>query len=156
MFKELNSEEINKLISSQLVGRLGCHADGLTYVVPVSYAYHDNCVYVRTFEGRKLGMLRKNPKVCFQVDDTRNLSNWKSVIAWGDFEELLTEEDRNTAIAILGSRKFPFNNSETMHLSNDWPFSPDHSEVRGIFFRIHLYEKTGKCEMTSSKYFYST
>ncbi len=41
MFGELNPEEIEQLLSAQLVGRIGCHADGTTYVVPVSYGYQD-------------------------------------------------------------------------------------------------------------------
>ena len=33
-------------------------------------------------------MMRENPWVCVEVDHMDNLANWRSVIAWGRFEEL--------------------------------------------------------------------
>jgi len=39
MFKKLGKTQIEKIISGNIVGRIGCHADGKTYVVPISYAY---------------------------------------------------------------------------------------------------------------------
>ena len=68
MFENLDSGQIENVLSENIVGRLGCHADGKTYVVPVSYAYDDKYIYVRTFEGMKISIMRKNPNVCFQVD----------------------------------------------------------------------------------------
>jgi len=135
MFDKLNKEEIEATINGQLVGRLGCHAEGKTYVVPISYAYDGTYLYCRTFEGMKIDMMRKNPKVCFQVDDTRNLSNWKSVICWGEFEELSEIKDRQQAIQQLLKRTLPSISSETMYLTSDWPFGPaDRSEleIKGI------------------------
>lgn len=38
MLKNLSKEQIEIVISENIVGRLGCHADGKTYAVPVSYA----------------------------------------------------------------------------------------------------------------------
>lgn len=45
---------------------------------------------------KKIEMMRKNPKVCFEVDDIKNIFSWKSVIAWGTFEEItdIAEQDR--------------------------------------------------------------
>ena len=51
MFQNLNEEQIESVISENIVCRLGCHADDKTYVVPVSYAYDGKYIYVRTFEG---------------------------------------------------------------------------------------------------------
>lgn len=150
MFQKMETEDIETLIRSQLTGRIGCHADGVTYVVPISYAYDGTYIYVRTFEGQKLGMLRKNPKVCFQADDTRDLSNWKSVICQGEFEELVRHEEREHAIRILSSRMLPPVSSETMQISPNWPFMPENTdEIKGIFFRIRLTEKTGRCEVAA-------
>lgn len=150
-------EEIEELIRHQLVGRIGCHADNLTYVVPVSYAYDGTCIYGYAFEGMKINMMRKNPKVCFEVDDTPDLANWQSVIAWGEFEELENEEDRKNALQKLHERILPFISSETMHISPLWPFSADDAgSMRGIVFRIRLTEKTGRFEKSSSEFFYAT
>lgn len=150
MFRKLDDNEIESLITTQLIGRLGCHADGVTYIVPISYAYDGEYLYLRTFEGQKLNMLRKNPDVCFQTDDTKDLSNWKSVICWGYFEELHNDAERRHAIGQLSVRVLPPMMSETMQISPSWPFVPvDLNEIKGIFCRIKLREKTGRCEITS-------
>lgn len=147
MFKTLDKAQIESVISENIVGRLGCHADAKTYVVPVSYAYDGNCIYVRTFEGLKISMMRKNPQVCFQVDSMENTADWKSVIMWGLFEELTTEEERNEGLKVLINRVLPNISSETMKLSPVWPFvTTDYGNIDGIVFRIRITEKTGRCE----------
>ncbi len=157
MFGELNTEEIEKLIHEQFIGRIGCHANGHTYVVPVSYAYDGTFVYCRTFEGMKVRMMRTNPQVCFEIDDTKNLANWKSVIAWGEFEELKEKSARAGALQKLQDRILPGINSETMHISPQWPFAPDNlNDIDGIIFRIRLSKKTGRFEKSEEKIFFAT
>ena len=36
--EELTPDEIEGFLAEQIVGRIGCHHDGSTYVVPVIYA----------------------------------------------------------------------------------------------------------------------
>jgi len=45
------------------------------------------------------------------------MADWKSVIAWGTFEELTNEEKRNEGLKILISRILSTISSETMKLS---------------------------------------
>lgn len=157
MFGKLSQEEIEQLIRRQVVGRIGCHAKGLTYVVPVSYAYDDNCIYAHSLKGLKIDLMHQNPKVCFQVDDTRDLTNWQSVVCWGEFEELTTPAQKKEALEKLNKRVLPLLSSETMHITPEWPFSGnDNDKVGGIFFRIRLTEKTGRFEKSSEKYFFAT
>jgi uncharacterized protein len=88
--RELSRAEIDEFLGSQRIARLGCHADGVTYVVPLIYAYHENAVVAVTTEGRKTAMLRANPCVCLEVDeyDADGRGSWRSVIAQGTYEEL--------------------------------------------------------------------
>ncbi len=51
MFGTLSPQEIETVLHQQVVGRLGCHAEGLTYVVPISYGY-DGRIYLWTYGGR--------------------------------------------------------------------------------------------------------
>jgi nitroimidazol reductase NimA-like FMN-containing flavoprotein (pyridoxamine 5'-phosphate oxidase superfamily) len=85
---ELSRAEAEELLDGELVGRIGCHGDGLTYVVPVTYAYVDGAVWVMSTEGRKVTMMRANPQVCFEVDRYDGPGNWRSVVAQGRYEEL--------------------------------------------------------------------
>ena len=88
--RELSSREIDDFLRSQRIARLGCHADGVTYVVPLIYAYEDDAVVAVTTEGRKTAMLRENPRVCVEVDeyDSDGKGSWRSVIGHGTYEEL--------------------------------------------------------------------
>src|SRR5438876_5549045 len=101
MLGKLNDTEIEEILKHQVVGRIGCHSDGVTYVVPVSYAYDGKDIYMHTYEGMKLKMMRKNPHVCFEADTMKDMANWQSVIAWGEFEEITEPAERNKALQIL-------------------------------------------------------
>lgn len=147
MLGTLEMPEIEKLLSSQLVGRIGCFDGDQVYIVPISYAYDGKFVYCHTYEGLKLEIMRKNPKVCFEVDDMRNMANWQSVIAWGEFEELKDPTQRGKALVKLHDRILPMMASETVRLSSSWPFPPDEmSKIKGVAFRILVSKKTGRFE----------
>jgi nitroimidazol reductase NimA-like FMN-containing flavoprotein (pyridoxamine 5'-phosphate oxidase superfamily) len=90
LVRELDHDEIEEFLRSQRIARLGCHAGGETYVVPVIYAYGDGAIVTVTQEGRKVAMLRENPRVCVEVDeyDADGRGSWRSVIAYGNAEEL--------------------------------------------------------------------
>src|SRR5687767_6795875 len=122
MMGKLTSQEIEHLMQHEIVGRLGCHANGVTYVVPINYAYDGQYIYGHTHEGMKINIMRKNRNVCFQVDNMANMANWKSVIAMGEFEELTDPETRNHAVQKLINRTLPVLSSATVQLTPEWPF----------------------------------
>ena len=96
-------------------------------------------------------MMRQNPEVCFEVDRMKEMSNWKSVIAWGRFEEITDTEERNKALQTLIQRKVPSLVSDTLKLSDDWPFNTKQLEaISGVVFKICLEEKTGRFELAST------
>ena len=103
--RELTPDEIEDFLRAQRIARLGCHAGGETFVVPVIYAYGDGAVVTVTQEGRKVAMLRENPRVCVEVDeyDTDGRGSWRSVIAYGSAEELAGDEIEG-ALAVLRER----------------------------------------------------
>lgn len=148
MFKDLNSKQIEKVISENFIGRLGCHADDETYVVPISYAYDGKYIYFRSFEGLKISMMRKNPKVCFQIDTIKDMANWESAIVWGTFEELTNEEDRNMGLERLMSRTLPEIAGEMQKFSAEWPFpTGNFKQIEGVVYRIRITKKSGRKEM---------
>ena len=42
--------------------------------------------------------MRQNRQVCFEVEDIPDLGNWKSVICWGEYEELPNRTERHPAL----------------------------------------------------------
>jgi nitroimidazol reductase NimA-like FMN-containing flavoprotein (pyridoxamine 5'-phosphate oxidase superfamily) len=149
MFGNLGEDAIETILHHQIIGHIGCHANDTTYVVPISYAYNDGCIYAHTEEGMKINMMRQNPKVCFEVYRMENMGNWQCVIGWGNFEEITDEKERAVALNVLLKRDLPIISSKTVQLTPDWPFVPeDINTIPGIVFRIKLTMKTGKYERT--------
>jgi uncharacterized protein len=147
VFGILNQIEIEEVLRHQVIGRIGCHSDSVTYVIPISYAYDGKNIFAHTLEGMKIGMMRKNTNVCFEVDSISNLDNWQSVICWGSFKELVNPDERQNALEQLHIRNLPVSVSATAKLSPQYPFFPrDFDSIEGVVFRIQLYKKTGKFE----------
>jgi nitroimidazol reductase NimA-like FMN-containing flavoprotein (pyridoxamine 5'-phosphate oxidase superfamily) len=136
--RELSRNEIEVFLLEQRIARLGCHAGGETYVVPVIYGFDaasDSVVAVTT-EGRKITMLRENPRVCVEVDsyDTDGRGSWRSVIAQGVYEEL-AGDDVWAALDVLRERfaRSAGRTAEPRELSGNV-----------VVFRVRLGETTGR------------
>lgn len=86
MERSLNNSEIDALLEAEVFGHLACSDNGKPYIVPLAYIYYDNVLYGQTTEGKKIDILRKNPLVCFQVQQQKEFE-WKSAMCWGNFEE---------------------------------------------------------------------
>jgi nitroimidazol reductase NimA-like FMN-containing flavoprotein (pyridoxamine 5'-phosphate oxidase superfamily) len=132
---ELTQDEIERFLDGQTVGRLGCHDAGVTYVVPLIYAREARALYVLTTEGEKIRVLRKNPGVCFEVDEYESATgSWRSVIVQGRYEEL-DAEGKSRALSVL-SKRFG-----TRRGQDDGPPPPARPVVA---FRIHIDSATGR------------
>ena len=147
MLGKLNSSQIENVLHGEVIGRIGCHANDITYVVPVSYVYDGVYVYAHTQEGLKIEMMRTNPMVCFEVDVMENMSNWRSVIAWGKFEEIKNLEERKAGMQKLIDRILPLMKSETTpHHAMVEAHAKGVGNMPGIVFKIKLSKKTGRFE----------
>lgn len=149
MLGELNTNMLEDLLETQLLGRIGCHADGLTYIIPVHYVYEPPYIYAHSADGLKISMMRKNPQVCFEVDRVVDLFNWQSAVCWGTFEEITGIKESQQAMQKLNDRIEPFlSKAEDAHPSHG--ITDRASEIgidKGlVLYRIKLTNKTGKFE----------
>jgi nitroimidazol reductase NimA-like FMN-containing flavoprotein (pyridoxamine 5'-phosphate oxidase superfamily) len=148
MLGSLSSAEIEDLLRTEVVARIGCHANGRTYVVPVTYAYERDALLVQSADGLKVRMMHENPMVCVEVDHIDDLANWRSVIAWGRFEELFGS-DATAAFTRLRERLQSMQVSETSPAAET--LKAGETRVRkgnghASVYRIRLFEKTGRFE----------
>jgi uncharacterized protein len=150
MIGVLSSDQIDMVLRSQVVGRLGCCVNGEVYVVPLTYVFHRGALYGHSREGKKIEMMRKNPRVCFEVDVMENMANWRSVIAWGDYQELKSEKERKAAMKIITDKFLPMVTSETVRSSHGFSHPPEVVEKgsRAIVYRIIIRSQTGRYEKT--------
>jgi nitroimidazol reductase NimA-like FMN-containing flavoprotein (pyridoxamine 5'-phosphate oxidase superfamily) len=151
MLGELTREQVEHLLHSEVVGRIGCHAEGRTYVVPVNYVYDGEFLYGHAAEGMKLRMMRANPEICFQVEHRTTLSDWQSVVAWGTFEEL-AGRDATRAMDLLLDRLLPLLAREASPATRDdarATLAPGTPIERLAIYRIRLRERTGRYETSA-------
>ncbi|HAF16338.1 MAG TPA: pyridoxamine 5'-phosphate oxidase [Blastocatellia bacterium] len=134
--KALKQDESRALLSACKLGRLGCIDNGEPYVVPISYVFEDESVYSHSLPGRKIEALRAHPRACLQVDEIEHDFNWRSVIAYGNFEEIRTPSERRSILSKLLAR-FPLLTPVESVMAQD-AGAPD-----SIVFRIRIDRITG-------------
>ncbi|MTI22205.1 pyridoxamine 5'-phosphate oxidase family protein [Fulvivirga sp. RKSG066] len=146
MLGTLNRPQIDNLLYSQIHGRLGCTADGKVYIVPLTYAYDGDYIYVHTIEGLKIKMMRKNPQVCFEVERIDDMAHWQSACLWGSYEELEGQQAED-GLQLIINRTHPFMTSDTSRPKHglDRPGQPRPRKA-SVIFRIKVNEATGRFE----------
>jgi nitroimidazol reductase NimA-like FMN-containing flavoprotein (pyridoxamine 5'-phosphate oxidase superfamily) len=146
MIGTLNHAQIELLLHGQLIGRIGFRAGRKIFILPIAYAYEDGFIYAHSKEGTKIKAMRKNPIVCFEVDAIDNMANWRSVVLWGTFEELIAPHDRQNAIKLIADKTSPYLNSETKDLSGR--MAPEFVEkpLQTVAYRIKISEESGRFE----------
>ena len=135
---DLASEQIDELLRSQTVARLGCLSHGEPYVLPINYAYDGEAIYVHSLEGAKVRAMRQHPRVCVEVDAVESPVHWRSVVGWGDYQEL-----SGTAAQAALRRLIEHLVPEGAAPGRD-PFAPPGLEDQVVIFRILLKEKHGR------------
>lgn len=111
--KEIRSRmEIDSIIRRSQVCRLGLSDQGSPYVVPLCFGYDGRALYFHCArEGRKLEILRRNDKVCFEFDIVEGMveanpsCDWgiryQSVIGFGRATEVVNAADKEHALALI-------------------------------------------------------
>ena len=138
---ELNDTECREFLSQSSMARLGCSLNDQPYIIPVGFAYEDNFIYVFATLGKKIEWMRTNPKVCVQVDESKGQSDWVSVIANGEYQELPEPKfakERAHARSLLQKRHHWWLNSlaERRIQMRDQDIEP-------VFFRIRIQSLSG-------------
>lgn len=149
MIGKLNEEQIDAVLRSGLIGRIGCRDNNDIYIVPVNYVYDGKNIIAHSQPGKKIQMMRNTPSVCFEVEDLKSTTNWKTVIAHGTYQELAGEQERYDAMKLFVDRMLHLKISETAILPETsagrvHPRSP--GNITMIIYRILLTEKTGRFE----------
>jgi uncharacterized protein len=150
MHQELTDEESDDVLRRQLYGHLGCTLpNSRVLVVPVTYAYHDGAILSFSYPGQKIDALRRNPSVCFQVEECLYEGTWRSVIVWGTYEELSGDKQLVAVKTLFASLRrdhgIPLSPlykpaARAAHQSA----SAAQGDTEPVFYRIRIEQKTGR------------
>jgi nitroimidazol reductase NimA-like FMN-containing flavoprotein (pyridoxamine 5'-phosphate oxidase superfamily) len=151
MLGQLTNDEIEEVLKSNLLGRIGCSNGKKIYVLPVNYVYDGQYIFAQSREGMKIDIMRNNPAVCFEVDEVQDFTNWRSVVLWGVYQELSDERSRYYAMKAFTERMMQVKNSITAQLLEVSEASIDnenfhYSKTKPVIYRIVIKERSGRFE----------
>lgn len=95
---KLTATECKEVLARVNLGRLACARANQPYIVPISFYFapRDRCLYSFSTVGQKIEWMRRNPKVCIEVDEISDRFNWLTVVVLGRYEEI-TKPDTDNA-----------------------------------------------------------
>lgn len=138
-------EELRRILAAARVCRLAMCDGERPYLVPLSFALDgDDLVLHSAREGRKLDVLRRNPAVCFEVEEAVALRAgetacdfgmaFRTVIGFGEVEFVEDAAERRRLLGLFGPR----------YGAPAGGAIPDHELARTRVLRVRVRELTGK------------
>jgi nitroimidazol reductase NimA-like FMN-containing flavoprotein (pyridoxamine 5'-phosphate oxidase superfamily) len=148
MLAELKQAEIEEVLHNNSIGRIGCVDEGMPYIVPVNYRYEGGYIQCYSLEGMKVQMMRRNPDVCFEVEQIGDSQHWTTVICWGIYEEVTDEEE----IARLSTQHKEYELRKRATMTSASPADTadrqhiDPKQGPVVYYRIRITKFTGRTE----------
>jgi uncharacterized protein len=143
----LDPEKIEKIIAQASVMRMALFDEPFPYLVPVNFGYHRGAFYFHSaLEGKKLDLIKKNNRVCFEAEADFQLiegdipCRWSvqyaSIIGFGKAYLITDREDKRKGLEII-----------FRHYSQG-PFEMTDTEIaRVAVIRIDVESVTGKASL---------
>ena len=137
-FSKLSEPKARALLLRNHVGRLCFIRDGQPDVTPVHYVSDGKWIFIRSAPGAKMEAFAHHPYVAFEVDETSDTFDWRSVVARGTIYVLpgngTRTEKKELDRAIRALRSFaPESFTEY-----------DPTPARRIVYGVHVDELTGR------------
>ncbi len=111
--KEVTDQRIiHDLLSTAEICRLAMVDKGEPYIVPLNYGFRDNALYVHSAAvGRKIDILRRNSRVCFEVESDSAIvrhdepCHWgtqsRSIVGYGRVEIITDYEEKKRGLDVI-------------------------------------------------------
>ncbi len=137
---------LDAILTNASVCRLGMVDDGQPYVVPMNFGYRDHCLYFHSAtSGRKIDVLRKNNRVCFEIEDgsaivkhelpCRWSTRYRSIIGYGTIRIITGEAEKRRGLDVI-LEHYGGNNA-------GGPYDPE-SVGRLVILELKIERMTGK------------
>lgn len=107
-----DTQIIEEIIAKAEVIRIGLFDGNEPYIVPLNFGYDAPNFYMHCAnEGRKINIIKQNPKVCFELECDHNLikapqacgwtMHFKSVMGTGKIEIISNPEEKSKGLMVL-------------------------------------------------------
>jgi nitroimidazol reductase NimA-like FMN-containing flavoprotein (pyridoxamine 5'-phosphate oxidase superfamily) len=72
----MTDSECRNALGRSTVGRLACANNNRPYVIPIYFALHKDHLYAFATFGQKIDWMRRNPRVCLEIDERTAHDQW--------------------------------------------------------------------------------
>jgi len=136
---------IRAIMEKALVCRIGLCDDGTPYVVPMNFGLGENCLFLHcATEGRKLDILRRNDRVCFEMDFLREIRQGPESCGWGARYESIIGFGRAILVEDAAEKRFALD-CIMDHYRAQGPYAyPDDILAKTAIIRIEIESLRGK------------
>lgn len=143
--KEINDiKEIEEVIQEAICCHIGLVDGDEPYVVAVNFGYKDKALYFHgASEGRKINLIKKNNKICFELETDVEMTRaeescqwgmqYRSVIGMGRAHILEGDKARANALRVIASH----------YIQGEFTFLKDSLDKTTVI-RIDIENMTGK------------
>ena len=140
-----DKEAVRAVMAEALVCRIGLSDEGMPYIVPMNFGLGENCLYLHcATEGRKLDILRKNDRVCFEMDLLREIRKGPQPCGWGAWYDSVIGFGRAVFVADPAEKRAALDRIMD-HYGAQGPYAyPDETLAKTTVIRIDIESLTGK------------
>lgn len=103
---------LEEILTRSKICRLAMIDNGLPFVLPFNFGYHENCIYIHSAPvGKKITILKENPLVCFEIEQHAEIIEdeiackwstlYRSVVGYGNVEIVTEFEEKKRDLEII-------------------------------------------------------
>ena len=135
---------IDGIIRSCRVCRLAMCDDGQPYLVPLNFGYNGRFLYFHAApEGRKIDIIKKNNRVCFEFDILHDIVTGQKACDWGARYESVVGSGAAEIVDDVKGKKEALEWIMRQYGSGTWDF-PEEILKKTLIIRVSILEISGK------------
>ena len=136
--------ELESIMETAAVCRIGLSENNIPYVVPVNYGYKENRLYFHAApQGKKIDIIRQNNHVCFEIDIDCEVVKSETPCAWGMRYRSVIGFGKAFPVQEFEEKKAALNLICAHYSGNAFDFTKDQMEKVAVF-RVEIESMTGK------------
>jgi nitroimidazol reductase NimA-like FMN-containing flavoprotein (pyridoxamine 5'-phosphate oxidase superfamily) len=137
-------KEINGIIRRCRVCHLAMCDDGQPYIVPLNFGYDGRFLYFHVApEGRKIDIIKRNDRVCFEFDILHDIVTAQQACDWGAKYESVIGSGTVEILADLEAKKEALEWIMRQYGKGTWTF-PEEILKKTFVLRVRINEISGK------------
>jgi len=143
--KEITDESaMEAIIHASLVCRLALSDGNQPYIVPLCFGYQDRTLYFHSaLEGKKIDILKKNNRTCFEFDVNSEIIKAEKACKWGMKYQSVIGFGKAVLVENIAEKKKALNIIMNHYSDRDFQFT-DKTIKKIAVIKIEIEGMTGK------------